>query len=685
MMVRKAVRGSARENRELRKRWTGIVGLAVLVAAAAAILPMTASAAASRSGMVLSAQDRELYLAAFAAAKANKWRAARRLAAHGRLPLAAKLIDWLYFTRPGPTASFVEISDFVAANPHWPKQTTLRRAAEKTLTGKTAPVDVITWFARFPPVSGIGRFRLGEALLAIGGHDDGREMLRQTWVRDDLPRRIERALYRRHRHSLSRADHASRLDRLLWDGKRGAAHRMLSKVDADHRRLGRARLALMEFAGGVDRAIARVPEHLKVHPGLAFERVRWRRAKGFHDRAREILLAPPENLTRPDKWWKERHIQVRRLLRKGHVSEAYRMARDHGQIAGASRAEAEWLAGWIALDFLGDHDAAYDHFITAYETVRFPISIARGAYWAGRAANAMGAPELAATWFRKAGNYSAVYYGQLALLRQHNPAPLVLPPDPVPNSAQAEKFRDRELVQAVRLLVELGRRDLMRPFLFQLNDTAETAGEHALIAVLAESAGTTDLAVATAKRSYRAGVLLPKRGYPIIELLAGIEPHRPLLLALARQESEFNAAAISPAGARGLMQLMPQTARSVARDLKIAYSKKRLTTDASYNARLASAHLADLLETYKGAYVLALAAYNAGPRNVARWLRQWGDPRGGQVDIIDWIELIPISETRNYVQRVMEAFHIYRYRLKGAAVPLTANTYFNLVGAGPEG
>ena len=669
----------------MRKRCTGIVGVALLVATAAAIVPTTSSAAAGGSELVLSAHDRELYLAAFAASKANKWRAARRLAAGGRHALAAKLIDWLYFTQPGRTGSFAKISSFMTANPQWPKQTTLRRAAELALTGKTAPVDVITWFARFPPVSGIGRFRLGEALLAIGGHDDGREMLRQTWIRDDLPRRIERALYRRHRRSLSQADHAARLDRLLWDRRRGAAHRMLSKVDPDHRRLGTARLALMEFAGGVDRAIDRVPEHLKVDPGLAYERVRWRRAKGFHDRAREILLAPPENLVRPDKWWKERHIQVRRLLRKGHVSEAYRMAREHGQVARASRAEAEWLAGWIALDFLGDHDVAYIHFIAAHEIVRFPISLARGAYWAGRAAEAMGAPELAATWFSEAAKYPAVYYGQLALLRQHNPAALVLPPDPVPDSAEAEKLRNHELVQAVRLLAELGRRDLIGPFLFQLNATAETAGEHALIAVLAESAGTTSLAVATAKRSHRAGVLLSKRGYPIVELPDGIESDRALLLELARQESEFNPNAISPAGARGLMQLMPRTARSVARDLKIAYSKSKLTTDPSYNARLASAYLADLLESYDGTYVLALAAYNAGARNVARWLRDWGDPRRGEVDAIDWVELIPINETRNYVQRVIEAFHNYRYRLNGAAVPLTTTTYFNRGGAGPKG
>jgi len=648
-------------------------------------MPTTSSVAASGSDKMLSAQQRELYLTAFAATKAKKWCAARRLVAGGRLPLATKLIDWLYFTQPGRTGSFAEISDFMTANPQWPKQTTLRRAAELALTGKAASVDVITWFARFPPVSGIGRFRLGEALLAIGGDDDGQEMLRQTWIRDDLPHRIERALYRRHRRSLSRADHAARLDRLLWDRRRGAAHRMLSKVNPDHRHLGSARLALMEFAGGVDRAIDQVPEHLKVHPGLAYERLRWRRAKGFHDRAREILLAPPENLVRPDKWWKERHIQVRRLLRKGHVSEAYRMARQHGQVAGASRAEAEWLAGWIALDFLGDHEVAYIHFIAAHETVRFPISLARGAYWAGRAAEAMGAPELAETWFREAANYPAVYYGQLALLRQHNPAPLVLPPDPVPDSAEAEKFRDHELVQAVRLLAELGQRDLIRPFLFQLNATAETAGGHALIAVLAESSGTTDLAVATAKRSHRAGVLLSRQGYPIVELPDSIESDRALLLALARQESEFNPKAISPAGARGLMQLMPRTARSVARDLKIAYSKNKLTTDPSYNTRLASAHLSDLLESYDGAYVLALAAYNAGARNVARWLRESGDPRRGEVGAIDWVELIPISETRNYVQRVIEAFHNYRYRLNGAAAPLTTYTYFNRGGGVPKG
>ena len=645
-----------------------IVAVVILIGACA--LPRSASLATEFSTTSVSAHDRELYSAAFAATQARRWQTARRLVGDGADPLVAMIIDWLYFTQPGRTGTFDEISRFIDENPDWPRRKALQKSAEAGLTDRTSDLRVMSWFARHPPLTGIGKQRFAEAHLRAGSTWQGISLLREAWINDNFTRRQERTFLRRHRRHLTKEHHAARLDRLIWERRRGAAHRMLSRVNEAHKRLGYARLSLIEFAGGVDRAIARVPPALQDHPGLAYERVVWRRIKGKHANAREILLNPPLALGRPDKWWSERHIQIRRVLRLGHISEAYQLAEQHGQMKRAGIAEAEWLAGWIALTFLADYDAAYGHFTLAYRVVRYPISLARGAYWSGRAADAKGEIRLARHWYDVAAGHPTTFYGQLAALKLHDQSLFRLPSDPVPTIAEAERFRDRELVKVVRWLAALGQRDLIRPFLMRLGELAPSPGEQVLVGVLAKSVNRPDLAVAAAKRAEREGIMLARANYPVIELPVFATAESALLLAITRQESAFDPAAVSPAGARGLMQLMPRTACHVAKRLRLPYNKRKLTSDPDYNATLGSAHVAELLEAYDDSYVLTLAAYNAGSRNVSRWIRAWGDPRKGEIDIIHWIELIPISETRNYVQRVLEGLQLYRYRLNGHVMRL---------------
>jgi len=635
---------------------------------------LAAKGAGNAASPLLSPGDRDLYRRAFKAAKRNKWRQARELAARAADPLPAKVVEWMWLGAPGTRAGFERIAAFIAANPDWPGQSRLRRQAEESLSDRIPDERVRAWLAEYPPITGWGRVRLAEALIRGGDRDEGIAMLRRAWAEGDFTRQQSRAVYKRHRKLLRRGDHIARLDRLLWDDRYYGARRMLTLVGRDFRLLAEARLALMRRRGGVDGAIARVPDDLKEDPGLVYERLRWRRRKGFDDRAREILLAPPDNLVRPEKWWDERQVLARRALAKGYVTEAYRIVADHRLTGGRALAEAEWLAGWIALIFLRDSETALGHFSRLYDNVRYPVSRARGAYWAGRAADAGGRARLARTWYGKAERYPTTYYGQLATLRLGRGDRLDLPPTPRPQADERRRFEQRELVRVARLLAEIGADRPLRAMVLRLNALAKTPSEHALVSELAMSLGRPDLAVAAAKRSALKGTVLASYGYPEIPVLAAAQTRlAPLLHAVSRQESEFDPRAVSPRGARGLMQILPGTARRIARSLKIRYSRGRLTADPAYNVRLGSYYLGRLVERYDGSYVLALAAYNAGEGRVRRWLRQWGDPRTGEIDAVDWIELLPFSETRNYLQRVLEGVQVYRQRLPGREMTLTLN------------
>ncbi|TAN52834.1 MAG: lytic transglycosylase domain-containing protein, partial [Rhodospirillales bacterium] len=329
----------------------------------------------------------------------------------------------------------------------------------------------------------------------------------------------------------------------------------------------------------------------------------------------------------------------------------------------SSRADAEWLSGWIALRFLSDKEAAVRHFTQLSEKAQSSILKARGAYWLGRSLQAMGKEAEAKAQFEAASRFVTTYYGQLASEQLGPSQGWMLPTAPLPTEEDLKQFTASELVQAVRRMAEAGTPSLARPFLLKLQDGADTPGLKALTVSLAEKLGRIDLAVHLARRADRAGVTLIGSGWPVppYEIPAG-GPEKALLLALMRQESGFHAEAVSSAGARGLMQLMPATAKKQAQIMKIGYSPARIS-DPSVNIRLGTAYLDGLLSDFKGSYIMALAAYNAGPSRVAKWAREFGDPREAEVDAVDWVESIPFSETRGYVQRVMESVQVYRRRL----------------------
>lgn len=609
------------------------------------------------------------YRAAVAAAAAGRHVEASRLAPHEGDPLLAKVLLWMRLGSNGE-ASFDEIAQFIRDNPRWPGLTNLQRAAEEAITAQTPNQVMLRWFSEYPPITANGRIAFGEALMRAGQEAAGREVLRQAWVASDFGVLQERQFWARHGKLLTAADNRARLDRLLWNMDLTAARRMLLRVDKGHSTLARARISLLAMQGGVTGALAAVPAALRDDAGLIYARLRWRRMKDLDNLAVELLRHPAANEVRPAAWWTERSIVVRRLLKAGETKTAYRLARDHGQTESVTLAEGEWLAGWIALRFLNDPKTALGHFERLYASVSTPISRSRGAYWAARAAEAQKDKDAAEHWYGLAAEHVTTFYGQLAAERLGRQPPL--PPDPAPEPEEIAEFRNDELVRVVERLGELELGEQITPFVLRLNALAGSPGQRALVAALANETQRRDLAVHLARRSDVNGTPMLGSGYPRLSDVPISGAENELIHALIRQESGFRPVAVSSAGAQGLMQILPSTASRVAKALKVSFSKDRLREDPAYNVAIGSAYLTRLIDEFEGSYVLGLAAYNAGPARVRAWLKDYGDPRRGQRDPVDWIESIPYPETRNYVQRVLEGLQVYR-RLQDSPMPTSLN------------
>ncbi|MEX2455310.1 MAG: lytic transglycosylase domain-containing protein [Rhodospirillaceae bacterium] len=645
--------------------WSRRASLTVAVAIGLFALPqgaarVSAAPASSPNPAPLSATDAKLYSSAFAAASSGQWSRAHDLAAGAGTRLPAKVLHWLDMTRPGTTRDFEEIAAFHEANSDWPYSYTLRRRAEEAMTDRTPDRRVLSWFASQAPITTDGRVRLIDALFAGGQAERARALIRETWIESSFGATQERQFLAKYRGHLTAADHARRLDRLLWDGSHVQAERAVKLVDSPTRNLAMARISLRAFRSGVDWHIQQVPASLQQDFGLLYERARWRRRKGREDETYDILKDVPPTAPYAELWWTERAITARRLLEKGHVSEAYRIVAANGLTEGANFAEAEWLAGWISLRFLREPKQALEHFERIRAAVSYPISKSRAAYWAGRAANDAGDRGAATAYFVEASEHDTTYYGQLAAaMLGRNIALRTIEVRPAPDDVAA--FNADERVRIVAMLNQIGAADHVRPFVDALVDNDRIVS-HELTALLAMRIGRRDLAVRAARKAYLAGAALPSVAYPVMDIPGG-RPEQALVHAIARQESNFDPAAVSHAGALGLMQLMPATARGVAGKLRVGYSVGKLTEEPDYNIRLGSAYLGQMLERFDGSYILAIAAYNAGPNAAARWVREYGDPRTGGADPIDWIETIPYRETRNYVQRVLENLQVYRARL----------------------
>ena len=626
----------------------------VLVLALAIFSPVPASHAEALSEANLQATR-----SALAAAQSGDWNRAYADVTPIDDPLPLNILRWLDYSRPGAPGRFADIGDFIEKNPDWPRQKALRKHAEEALSGESDEVAA-DWFKRFPPISAVGRVRQAEIMLNSGNLEAGTAALRAAWIDGDLGALDEKNLLAHHSTSIRMEDDEKRLDRLLWDGQNEAARRMLPLVPPDWRSLAEARLALAAQASNAGVLAARVPAQLRSDPGLIYQELHWLTKKDMVDAAVQILLSQPGDLIRPASWWAERQTIARRVLATGNAGLAYRIVEQHGLIEGNAYSEAEFLLGYIALRYMKNPSLAFDHFSRILTRVSTPYAKARAGYWGARAAEAEAKAELAAKWYAAAADHMVTFYGQLAAHQLGDDAPPHPVPEPVPDTAEFARFNKNELVRAARIFLELGFRDQSKAFLLNMADNATTPTQFAMLATLAETNGRIDLAIAVAKRAIEAGTPLMVHGYPVTAIPSGGTAEHSLLLAITRQESAFELEAVSHAGARGLMQLMPATANSIAIKLQLPFSAERLTADGTYNVLLGRAYLETLIDDFGGSYALAIAAYNAGPGRVRQWVHDYGDPRGGNIDMVDWIENIPISETRNYVQRVLENLQIYR-------------------------
>lgn len=610
----------------------------------------------------------------------GKWMEVRTLARQITDPTAKAILNWLRFQKENNGSTVAEIVSFQEAYPHWPRQDRLSRCAEEALTDyPMRDADVIAWFATRDPLTGEGKIRLGEALLNSGQTVEGATWIQRAWVEHQFSRSREAEILKKYRTHLPAQAHEDRLNRLIWEQRFSDGRRMLQLVNAEARALGDARLKLASRSNGAESAVTRVPASLQADAGLLFDHARYLRRRGREQTAIPLLLTSPtatHSVTRPDRAWTERKILARKALAEGHFQEAYGLATGHNHDRGVAFAEGEFLAGWIALQYLNDADRAFVHFQTLAGGVSTPISKSRGAYWMGRAAEARGRADEARGHYTQASSYPTTFYGQLATSRlsSNGRALLQLPASPKPTAAHTGALASSDMVRAFELLTEAGETSLARSFVIELANTLPDPAALASLADLMVARQLPNLSVRVAKIAAGRGISLPDRSYPTAVLPAftqvGKPVERALVYGLSRQESEFNPSAVSHAGARGLMQLMPRTARAVARQIGVPYRRASLTDDPGYNATLGSAHLSDLLGDFAGSYIMTIAAYNAGAHRVSQWVERYGDPRDPAIDPIDWMENIPFTETRNYVQRVIENVQVYRARLNGQSSDL---------------
>ncbi len=604
-----------------------------------------------------------------AAVRADKWDVARNLARPAG-QVALDVVEWRRL-RAGQ-GTFPEYVSFLKRNPDWPGLDRLRIRGEGTISARSDPEQIIAYFSDHSPETGSGGVRLTAAYAALGRDGDAQAQAVLTWHTLPLSARGHADLLTDY-GTLLAPHHQARLDEMLWQGAAGSARLMLPLVPEGWRTLAVARMTLRDTGPGVDKLIAAVPAELADDAGLAWERFSWRTRKGLQDSAIALMderSISPDRLGQPDRWAGWRRTYARRMMRDGKVELAYRLAANNFLTSGSDFADLEWLAGYIALRFLKEPAVALSHFQRFGADVKSPISLGRAGYWEGRALADLGRADEAQAAYARGGAYQTSFYGQLAAEQA------VLAPDPglagvesYPDWQQAA-FMSSSVIAAAQMFQAAGERNLTEWFLTHLAEGVDAQGQ-AQLAGLALDWNEPHIALRIAKVAAGQGNVLPRAYFPVTELAKGRHPVPvELVLSIARRESEFDPSVSSGVGARGLMQLMPGTAKDVARTLNVDYRPAALLTDPDYNARLGAAYLAGLIDEFGPNYVLVSAAYNAGPGRPRRWITEQGDPRSAGVDVIDWIEMIPFSETRNYVMRVTESLIVYRARLSGQAAPL---------------
>jgi soluble lytic murein transglycosylase len=582
-------------------------------------------------------------------------------------PVARKLAEWIILRSDNNGASVERYRAFVDANPSWPSQTFLRRRIEAALwDDHRDDATVMSWFDGEKPISAKGRFVLAKALIARGDRAGAERLLREAWRFDSMSSDTEETAMDLFGALLTPGDQKARMDSLLYGSEHEAALRAAKRIGQVA--LAKARIAAFKKASNTRALLDAVPRELHGDPGYMFSKIQLlRREEKFVEAAQLMLAAPrdPNRLYNLDEWWIERRLLSRKMLDVGEHRNAYLIARDAALPArDIYKTEQEFTAGWIALRFLNDPATAAQHFARIGVGSVNPTALARAGYWQGRAAEAAGRTQDARRAYAAAAEQSTSYYGQLARAKLGLPQ---LEINGVP-STRSRGIERLEVVRAVQLLYALDEREIAIPVLGDMGEN----GDQDLLQGLGELAARNSDArgmLLMGKAALNRGLPFDFYAYPVV----GIPPYKPIgpeveqsiVFAIARQESAFNPSVVSPAQAYGLMQVTPDAGRYVCKRHGATFDLSRMKTDPVYNTALGAAELGGLIEDYRGSYIMTFAAYNAGRGSVKKWVERYGDPRDPKVDAIDWVEQIPFSETRNYVQRIMENLQVYRARFGG--------------------
>ena len=646
--------------------------------------PLTYSSASTdvkSKSKILKEKDYSLAKNIFDLIKKGKWNNAVEQTKKVKDKEFKNLVTWLYLKQNGNQATFSDYQNFIDKNSDYPRIGRLRYMAEhKIISENTSPKSIVNWFGDNEPLSGTGKIKLGEAYLKIEKVDLGSALVKSGWVEADLSKRDVRYYRKKFRKILTTQDHLKRADFLAWNNQYWDLKRMLPYLPKKEKLLYNARFILMTNSYGVDKAISDVPKELTNDLGLQYNRLKWRTRRNRLEGSLEILrkFHGEETLVYPELWWKLRENITRDLIYEKKYSLAYDVSSNHHLNKGSEFADAEWISGWLALSFLDKSELAINHFENFYSNVGYPISLARGAFWLGLAHEKSGNLDRANKYFKDGSKFSNTYYGQLSFNKIKLGQDFKLSPVHKISDGYEKEFNKNKLISHVKLLKEMDRTEFSKDILKHLAKLDVVKGSEILAAKLSTDVGRYDYAIQISKQASYEKRFINMFNYPVISTPKEINgkqmPQQELILAIIRQESEFDARANSHVGAQGLMQIMPGTAKLVARNLKTTYSKSLLKSDTSYNIKLGTYYFNSLLEDYDGVFPFAIGAYNAGPNRIKSWVKRYGDPNRGEINFIDWIELIRFKETRNYVQRVIENINVYKYTLNEE--PIKIDSFF---------
>ncbi len=587
---------------------------------------------------------------------------------------AVKLVELLYLKDHWDDAGYGRIMNFLNAAPKWPLADTLMKRAEQSLYKNRESADrILSHFAKRQPVSTEGRLALARANIASGNTQAARDLVKKVWNDPAVDAAFEKSVTSEFGSLLSADDHKRRMWRMVYAQESNAAIRNSKRLGGDYQNAAKVAQELLRNVAGADKKYDRLPAAMREQLGMKYAMVRYLRKLERYSKARAILATIPNEAASvgdADAWWVERRIVARHSVgihHKDSVKAAYQIAKNHGLDTGASAVEGEFLAGWIALRSLDDPEAALRHFTKLEEIAPTRTEKSRAQYWMGRTYSALGNKAKSRAAFEAAAEHSTIYYGQLA----REEVGLGKVPKDIkggqPSAAAAASVDRDEVVRAFNLMVKANATSSLGMFVWPLASRFDSVDEMNAVAALAKRKGGTTMALRLAKAAGTRNIDIDDWAYPTKALPSwkqmGKSVEASLVYGLSRQESEFDPRAGSKVGAQGLMQIMPGTAKLISKQYRMPYEPAKLMGDPAYNVKLGAAHLGDLIADYNGSYVLTLVAYNAGPRRVKEWVAEYGDPRGGKVDPIDWVESIPFQETRQYVQKVLQNTQVYRARL----------------------